>query len=246
MASTWPPSRESELLSWLANYSSRITANAVALGFTTAEATALANLVTAFQTAYTAAINPSTRTKTTVEAKDLAKAQVVATARSYARRIQANPAITPTQKIDLGLPNRSTARVPVPPPSTKPVLTLNKSNDREHVIRIADSADINARRKPAGVSGAQIFSWVQETTGAVPPTDLEDWRFEGTARRNEFAVDYRTSDVGKNAYIAARWVNPRDESGPVSTYLVAAVYGPAVGGVETSAEITPSAPKLAA
>lgn len=224
--SDWLPSKDALLLSFATNFSAKITAAPTSYGLVAADATALAALVTAYTTAYNTSVTPSTRTKTTVAAKNVAKAQLVASLRSLAKRIQANPAVTAPQKTDLGLPIHSTGPTPNPAPSTSPMVAVLQRGIRSHIISIRDIANQDKRGKPPGVAGAEIYSIVPASATTAPdqlPSDLEDWRFEGIATKGEFVVDYKGDDVGKTAYIVARWFNNKGEAGPISAPINANV-----------------------
>lgn len=221
----WLPTRDTALLPWAQNFSARISAAPTTYGFTVPEATSLAGYVTAYNSALATALTPATRTRTTVEAKDLAKAQLVAVIRSFSRRLQANPAVTSLQRTDLGLPIYSNSRTPIPAPSTPPTLNLVASGQLTQLVRIADINEPNKRTKPAGVFAAQVYSWVAQMPGQTPPADIELWRCEGVAKRGEFSVDYTQADVGKQAFVAAQWFNSRGEYGPVSATVSAVVTG---------------------
>lgn len=221
--SKWLPSRDTQLLPFAQNFSAKITASPTSFGLTTADATSLAAAVTAYDSALATALNPTTRTKSTIAAKDLAKAQMVAIVRSQAKRIQANPSVTAVQKTDLGLPIYPATRTPVPPPGTKPLVNLISTQSRGHVIRLADILTPDKRARPAGVAAAEVYSFVLATPGQEPPQDLEGWRFEGLATKPEFEVDYDAADVGKTAVIVARWTNAKGQPGPVSTPITGTI-----------------------
>ena len=80
--------------------------------FTAAQATQLNDIVVSYHDAYGLAANPQTATKGTRADKDLKRAICEATLRQFARQVQANPAVTAQQKIDLGLPLRDQEPTP--------------------------------------------------------------------------------------------------------------------------------------
>lgn len=247
--SSFLPSREAQLAPYLQNMSAKISAAPTTYGLVAADATALATLVTAFVSALATATNPTTRTKGTIAAKDTAKAQVVATVRVLAKRIQANPAVTAQMKTDLGLPVHAVVPTPQPPPTSSPALIIVSIKPRAHIIRIADENTPNKRARPKGTFGAEVYSYVGDPADA--PADLELWRFEGQATKAEFEVDYGGADVGKTALIVARWYNRKGETGPVSLPVNATVAGSAAQAAAANAKITPPTsgeqqPKLAA
>jgi hypothetical protein len=218
MSTDWLPSRDTLLQTFAVNFSAKITTNFASYGLVTGDATALATLVTSFNSALAAATNPPTRTKTTVAAKNVAKAQLVADIRILAKRIQANPAVTIPQKTDLGLPIKS-APTPIPVPAVKPDVTLTNIDIRTHTVRVTDLTTPSKRGKPDGVQGAEVYVFVA-AAGTTPPADLSQWRFEGLTTDPDFSISYADADAGKTASIVARWYNPRGEAGPNSTPVV--------------------------
>jgi hypothetical protein len=218
MASNWLPARDTLFQTFCVNFSAKITASPTSYGLVAGDATALATLVTAFNSALASATNPTTRTKTTVSQKNVSRAQLSADVRILAKRIQANPAVTIPQKTDLGLPIKS-APTPIPVPAVKPDVTLTNIDIRTHTVRVTDLTTPSKRGKPAGVQGAEVYVYVA-APGATPPADLTGWRFEGLTTDPDFSIAYTEADVGKTATILARWYNPRGEAGPNSTPVV--------------------------
>jgi hypothetical protein len=220
MASDFLPKRESELLTWSTNFSLKITAAPTDYGLVAAQATAYAALHSTFSAAYLAANDPSTRTPSSIVAKDTAKDALIANARSLARIVQATPTVTDEQKSDLGLTVRDVGPSPINPPADAPGMDIVSAVVRTVKIRLHDSANPTRRGKPAGVAGASVFSYV----GATPPAEIASWKFEGNTTRTvvdvEFAADVAS---GATVWLCAFWYNPRAQSGPacapVSTNL---------------------------
>jgi hypothetical protein len=213
---SWIPLKDQDLLPFVTNFSAKLTASATSYGLVAADATNLATLVTTFTSTLAAATNPPTRTKTSVAAKNVAKAQLVADMRILARRIQSNPAVTVPQKTDLGLPIHQTVPTPKPAPSTKPVVNISAKGIRNMTLRLSDELTPTKKAKPPGAYGCEIYSYVSTSTTTELPTDLTQWRFEGVATKFEFEVDYTGDDVGKTANIVARWLGSKGDPGPTS------------------------------
>jgi hypothetical protein len=212
MSKDWIATKESELVTQAADFSSKISAAPTTSGLLAADATALASDNSAFAAAYNLATDPTTRTKVTVEDKDTKLAVLVARMRSYGKRINANPAVTNAQKTALGLTLKSTP-TPIPPPSTMPVVSVVSSFQRSVRMRLTDELTPNKGAKPAGVSEAEIFTHV----GATAPVSADDWKYQGQATRSEFDITF--PDIvasGTKVWIRARWCNERGQSGPVS------------------------------
>lgn len=213
------PTREASLVAWSNNFNTLISATPTAFGLTAAQATAYATLNTAFDTAYNTIKNNTTRSPANIIAKNLAKKNLIAGARSLAGVIQKYPLITNAQRSSLGLtvPNKPS---PVPAPSTYPALEIGVVSGFTVNIKLHDSTSGSKRGKPAGVSGASVFTYA----GATPPADISAWKFEGNTSKTAMAVGFaNTLAPGAQVWLTAFWFNAKKQSGPacspVSTYL---------------------------
>ncbi len=89
------PTREADLDNWLNNFKTLIAATPTNYGLVAGDATSITNAYNAWHTAYLAAINPTTRTKLTIEAKNAQKNTVKGVVRGYAATISACTSATP-------------------------------------------------------------------------------------------------------------------------------------------------------
>lgn len=231
---TWPPTKDMAFNTYCTNFGGKLSAAPTTYGLVAADATAFAALVTSYTNALNTATNPTTRTKTAVTNKNVAKAQLLASLRILAKRIQANPAVTAGMKTDLGLPIHQTIPSPIPAPDAAPLVSIVTYGNRAVTLRIGDSVDTNRRAKPAGVDGAEVYCYV----GTTPPASLADWRFAGQAKRQDFTIEFTAADVGKTVYFAARWFNPRGEPGPLSATINGTLAGSAAGEAEPALKLT--------
>lgn len=213
MPTDYLPTREGDLSLWTANFATLTTADPAIYGLTAGQALQYATLDTIWQNALAAASDPSTRTAPAVAAKDAAKANVKAYSRQLGAVVQAYPSITPDLIGDLGLTVRSTGRTPVPPPLTYPLVSILSSAGHAAILALADQNTPNARRRPMGVIGAQVFVSFSTT----PPTGVDQMTFLGIQTRYPQNWDAGTSNIGKMAWYVARWINRRGETGPIST-----------------------------
>lgn len=232
------PSNDAGVLSYASNFSTIVTASAVALGLTTSQATTLSGLVLSYSTSLTASSDPSTRGPAAVLAKDTARRTLVAYLRTLARIIQANPAVTNAQRFDLGLPARGTLPSPIPAPGEAPDVDVKSVSGRTILIRI-HRASGSRRGKPYGVAGANVYSHV----GATPPVSIVDWTYEGHVSRPNNVEVVLPADVagGSTVWLCASWFNPRGQAGatsaPVSTNIPGGITAmPPVPGEEPLAE----------
>lgn len=219
MPRTYLPSRESELLTWAQNFDLNIQAHMAACGLTLEQVTAFTTAYEAFAASYATANHASTRTKSTIETKDGYKAQLITLIREYVRICQASPLMTNTIRADLQITIPDTEYTPVPPPEQSPTLDIVTVTGRALKLRLRDSVT-GERKKPAGVQGATLVSYVGETI----PASIRDWTFEANTTKTDAELEFGDSiPMGTKVWVAAFWYSRKGESGPacapVSTHL---------------------------
>lgn len=193
MAKSFFLGNDATLATGAANFNTRITATPTVFGLTAAQATAYAAVNTAYQTAYTAAINPATRTRGAIATKDDARKNLRTMSSDYAKIVDAQPTVSNQQRIDLGLAPRS-QRTPKPVPTAVPALEVLKVTQNVVDIRVRQT-DLSKKGKPAGVLGAKIYSFVGET----PSGNINDWKYEGSTIRTKVAVVVLGFESGASA-----------------------------------------------
>lgn len=209
------PRREAELIDWVRPFNNQIVATPTVFGLTAGIATAFTALWTAFRDAYDLAIAEPTRTKGTVKTKNDAKDALIdgpGGIRELVNLIQAYPGTTDTMRVDLRItvPDPAT---PIPQPGTSPTIHIGNRYGKTVELRLEDSAVPNSRRRPEGVQGATVFSWV----GATPPADFTMWKCEGNFTRTELEITFPlTVAPSTQVWFTAQWYNPRGETGPAT------------------------------
>lgn len=223
---TYLPRTDALLNTWAANFSTLISATPTAYGLVAGQATTFATAKTDFATKLATASNPSTRTKSTVAAKDTSRAALLVLIRSYMAICQSYPAITDTQLSDLGLTVRKTTPTPIPAPVTKPIVSPTGSSSASVSIRMSDETTPDSRARPFGARAMEVWASV----GIAPPAGPEETSFRGLATKNTvgpgsraFVVAFSGGDVGKTAYIYGRWVNGAGQPGPWSSVATATI-----------------------
>jgi len=104
------PLKDSLLVPFSTNFSTRLTATPVPFGFSAAQASTLATLVGAYSDAYAAmteARSAGNRSKTLTDAKDSAKAALLPTLRAYYQQVQGSVVVADADKTLLGVAIRS-------------------------------------------------------------------------------------------------------------------------------------------
>lgn len=213
------PKREEQLGEFSTNIHDAVAADPDSLGCTAADATDLNGAILAFVASLATARNPQTRTPVAIIQKDTDKARLVSLVRMIAKKIQAQPTVTPAQKMALGLTVPDRTPTPVQPPATKPLLSVVTKGERTVELRMVDETTPTRRSRPETVTGAMVYTYVGNA-GELPPADLTKWQVEGVVTRNEFVLAYKPEDLGKTAHVRARWLNGKGQTGPASDPVI--------------------------
>ena len=115
MPGTYYPSNDADFTVWLANFVTVANANMATLGLVAADLTP----VTTLQPNYSTQLNDVESKKATlasaVASKDATKGSVIQKLRAVVNKIQANPAVTPAMKSQLGISTREGGQYPQNP-----------------------------------------------------------------------------------------------------------------------------------
>jgi hypothetical protein len=213
------PTRDSALLGWSLNFTTLINAAPATYGLTPALAAGYSALHDAYARALAAA-DPAIRSKFSTATKNEARTRLRANARLLLNLIAGTAAVTDAQKIALGFALRGTAS-PAPRPAEPPSMAVASVSGFTVKIDLYDHATL-IRHKPAGVSGASLFSYV----GEAPPSDLTQWKFEGLTGRSTMNITFpSTIAPGTKIWFSARWFNNRKQSGPASSPICTNLHG---------------------
>ena len=213
------PSRDADLDLWLNNFQALVVAAPATYGLTAPIGAALLASYTLYHDALVLATDPGTRTSLTVAAKDAQKILSKALFRENASFVRGNPAVTDADQLALGIPLRDPTPTPIPPPSTRPIMSVLQGGHLTHAMVWADETTPLARKKPAGVIGALVYRVI----GTVPAVDVAQLEFVGLYTRVPTVMNYDSADVGKVATYAARWTNGKGDEGPWSELIFANV-----------------------
>jgi len=220
MPASYIPQKQSLYDAWMLNFTTLLTANAALYGQTAGVAAGCAAAYATWHAAYLLTTSSSTKTKSTVAAKDAAKAACSLVVRPVAMAIRNNLGVSNSDKSNLGLTIVDQTPTPVPPPATSPMLDVLGATPLQHTIRFHDQNTPTSRAKPAGVFFGELHAAVSATVVSDPNT----LPVNQYVTKQPIAVTWQQADVGKTAYYAMRWVNRRGQVGPwspIATFTVA-------------------------
>ena len=223
MPTSFLPNKDTALLAWSLNFNTLITATPTAYGLSAGLATGYGTLHTNYATAL-AACEPGSRTRSAVSTKNAARLALKNDARSLAKLVDGTTSVTNAQKLSLGLTVKSSPS-PIPAPSSAPGLDVVSVSAWTVKVKLHDSTSGAKRGKPAGVSGASVFSFA----GAAAPADISLWKFEGNTGRTTVNVVFpNTLAPGAQVWLTAFWFNGRKQSGPASAPVSTNLQGGSV------------------
>lgn len=215
------PRTDALLDEWLRNFVDLVVADPYLYAVTPSEAAQLQAQYNDWHAAWTLAIDPGTRTKPTVAAKDAIRAQTVAMFRAIAQRIKRNAGVDTDDIVELGIHLDDLSKTPRFAPTTQPILSFIAATPYEWTLRIADSAQPNQRGQPFGSVGALLVAKISTTESDDP----DDAVYRGIVTRNPCAVSWEPGDVGKVGTLWAAWLGVRGDKGPWSTSLSMHIMG---------------------
>lgn len=215
------PVKQGNFLAWLSNFTSLIVANPTQYGLTAPQASEQLAFTVQYQNAYVLALDPSTRTQSTVAAKDNARVAAEQNARRLAQLARQFLLSDPTPENyermeDLGLKIPDPTPTPVPAPATFPVISSVGTNNGQIVLTWTDSDSPAARRKPPGAIAMQLWG----VFGEVAAVSTAQMEYLVQSGRIPYTLTYASEMRGKVGSFAGRWVSARGLTGPWSTIFV--------------------------
>ncbi len=212
--------KDADVVAGSANFASLISIGPTTYGLTAGQATAFGLLDTALQSAYSAAVNPSTRTPVTVEAKNVALKAMRNSAIQLGRIIFATTTVTDAQLVALGLLPRP-VYTPRHVPTIPPTIEVLSVSGRLVKVRVRD-LDSERRGLPFGAKSANIYSFV----GDDAPTDPRVYHFEGATTRATADILFpNTVASGATVWLSACWVSARGQMSIGSTPMSFTLQG---------------------
>jgi hypothetical protein len=213
------PAKDADVIPWTRNFVTVLAANAGRWGIAQVQVTALAAQGTAYEAAYARRMLPDSG-KVSVEQKNLALTALKKGVRDMVNgHINHNAAVTPDDRVALGLFVYSPGRSEIPPPDTTVVLRVVPGLVRQLVAHFTDSATPERRGKPYGVESMVLRCGVL----ASQPSGINELVRTETSSKSPLTLTFREEDRGKTVYLAACWKTGTQKEGPWSGIISAIV-----------------------
>lgn len=204
---------------WSETFEAYFQSNAVALGYTAADATALHNLWNLYDGSYSSILPAKNEYEAILSNFQTAEDAFISRVRAIAAEIQADPSITDEQRLAAGLPVYKTTRTPAPVPTTRPVAEVDTSQRLQHTISFRNEGS-TSKAKPEGVRACEIWCVI-----GPAPASIAEARYLATDTATPYLATFDAADAGKSVHYFLRWVNTRNQPGPWSETVTATIGG---------------------
>lgn len=221
MAGDYIPAPDADFDNWQTGLLTYVAANRAALGVSTGDLTALTTAQTGWAGAYSTHQATQAQALSDRQAKDDARAAYVTLVRATVAQMQANPAVTDTQRAAMKITVPSAGRTPAATPTTRPVGKIDTSERLRHTLTFTDESTPTSRAKPAGVAACELWIFI----GTTAPSGPEAMHLQAVDRSAPYLMEFDGADAGKTAWWALRWVNTKGDHGPWSATVNATIPG---------------------
>lgn len=201
MAASYIPTTDSGFAAWLLNFSTLLTLSPTTYGLVAGDATAVAAQNTAFQSAYSTATDPGTRTPAAVAAKDAAKSSALVVVRPLGVQISQNPGVTDENKTAIGVTVRKLVPSPVPTPTALPLVSVLFLQALLASLKVVSADTPTSKAKPFGCVAVQVFCSI----GTMAATDPSQLAFVNSFTKIPLTLNFTSADRGKIASVAVRY-----------------------------------------
>ncbi len=110
----------------------------------------------------------------------------------------------------------------LPPPTTAPLLRVDRAARFEHVLRLTDPSAPQRKAFPTGTTRAEVFLALGPA-GSAPPADPSVYRYCRFTTSALVEITLPTDSPGLSAHYLARWIGRGGAPGPWSAVASATV-----------------------
>ena len=108
-----------------------------------------------------------------------------------------------------------------PSNATRPIGICDTSQRFQHTLDFRDESQLDSKRIPRGVLGAEIYRKI----GGEPPASLKECNFLVLDTRTPYVIEYDGEDAGKIVHYIFRWRFRDESTSPISETVSATVAG---------------------
>jgi len=201
------PTKEHEVNEYCGTSVKYLIDNKVELGISPTDITDITAKEAERAPAYKLAINPTTRTVTTIAERDRITAEEFVILRRIYGDIPDSKLSQAARDILL-ITERTYTHIVIPLPKSNPVGKLIPGERLKHTIHIVDS-DSGKKAQPAGVSACEVWRKV----GGTAPASEKDLSYVGSTANHTFTCTFDGTEAGEMVNYWIRWVNSKNDKG---------------------------------
>lgn len=191
------------------------------LGLSSADANALDILWAAWNTAFPAHKAHVAEGTVITAGKNAARAPLEDKMRAFAKVFRARRElgnITDQHLAEVGIPPLGQPTNSGGTPETKPVVTIDASQRQRHELNWRDEATPTKTARPSNARTCEIRV-TSLPAGTLPPENIDTWPYHALDPKTPHLIIYDIEDLGKEAWVAARWIANDGTTGPWSTVV---------------------------
>ncbi len=189
---------DAELLSVLAQSITTVAVDPTIYGFTAGNVAVFDSQKDTFDTDLTQHIASQATAKADTQTKEASRVICEEILRNIRRTSKAK-GVSEAQMAALGIPAGPSQAAPSN--ATVPAASVNTSERLRHTLEWRDNATPDNKRKPRGVTGAEI--WVK--IDGPPPGNEKDCVFLTLDTQTPYLAEYDSTNAGKTAHYMLRW-----------------------------------------
>lgn len=197
-----------------------VSAAATNYGQTALTMTAFDNLAGIFANALDEHVAAQEAARAKTQAKDDARAALVAALRSLNAVAQSKVGMTDELLAAAGLPVHDSTRTPGAAPTERPECRVVVVG-QEHQVTVVDLDTLRPTR-PADARLIEIYR-ATVAAGAPLPSGIDQMTLVASGTASRYRFQYDSGDIGKTIVYAARYVGAKNQAGPAGTTTAASV-----------------------
>lgn len=216
------PRPDGDFSAWAQHYYDGVKAFWDGHGLDTNELIPLETALLAWNAAYPAHVAAQAAAEGARATKVQRRAELEQQVRPITNYVQGYTGTTDADRAAIGITIRDKSKTPAPAPTSAPIAQVESGQRLTHRLKFTDAATPTRRGKPPGTIGAEV--WLALTAPGQPaPPPGDAYKFLSVSSRGNIETDFPSTEAGKTAHYALRWVSTRGEKGPWSDVCAATV-----------------------
>ncbi len=233
MTDYYPPRADKAWYDWGQMFASGLAANFAAYHVVEKTVTDVQAAVADYRQKYDVAVDLTTRTQPSVQAKNDARKALFEVVSPIVAAIKADPRVSNELKKDVGIRPRDVRPTPAPLPTAAPAVSAFVTSETSLRVEVRDPLSPDRRGKPAGMRQIELRMMI----GSQPTGDVAAWPRLTLSGRTTIDQFFPDQSGEATVWIACAWVNSRNIRGPFSLPTSIRLAGNglmAAGGVQSA------------